>query len=32
VVVTHRPELLTLADQHIHLVPQRAPHLAVVPS
>jgi ABC-type multidrug transport system fused ATPase/permease subunit len=32
VVVTHRPELRTLADQHIHLVPHRAPHLAVVPS
>ena len=32
VVVTHRPELLTLADEHIHLVPHRAPHLAVVPS
>jgi ATP-binding cassette, subfamily C, bacterial CydD len=30
VAVTHRPELLTLADQHIHLVPHPAPHLAVV--
>jgi thiol reductant ABC exporter CydD subunit len=32
VVVTHRPELLTLADEHIHLVPRPTAHLAVVPS
>jgi ATP-binding cassette subfamily C protein CydD len=30
VAVSHRPELLTLADEHIHLVPRPAPHLAVV--
>ena len=30
VAVTHRPELLTLADAHIHLVPRPAPNLAVV--
>lgn len=30
VAVTHRPELLTLADEHIHLVPRLAPNLAVV--
>jgi thiol reductant ABC exporter CydD subunit len=30
VAVTHRPELLTLADEHIHLIPHPAPHLAVV--
>jgi len=32
VAVTHRPELLTLADEHIHLVPRPAPNLAVVTS
>ena len=32
VAVTHRPELLTLADEHIHLVPRPAPKLAVVTS
>ena len=32
VVVTHRPELLTLAGEHIHLVPRPAHNLAVVPS
>jgi ATP-binding cassette subfamily C protein CydD len=30
VAVTHRPELLTLADEHIHLVPRPAPNLTVV--
>ena len=30
VAVTHRPELLTLADEHIHLTPRSAPNLAVV--
>src|SRR5665648_328894 len=30
VAVTHRPELLTLADEHLHLVPRCAPNLAVV--
>ena len=30
VAVTHRPELLTLADEHIHLAPHPAPHLAAV--
>jgi thiol reductant ABC exporter CydD subunit len=30
VAVTHRPELLTLADEHIHLIPHPAPHLAMV--
>jgi ABC-type transport system involved in cytochrome bd biosynthesis fused ATPase/permease subunit len=28
VVVTHRPELLTLADEHIHLLPRATPSLA----
>ena len=32
VAVTHRPELLSLADEHIHLVPRPAPNLAVVTS
>ena len=30
VAVSHRPELLTLADEHIHLAPHPAPHLAEV--
>jgi len=30
VAVTHRPELLTLADEHIHLTPHAAPNLAPV--
>jgi thiol reductant ABC exporter CydD subunit len=30
VAVTHRPELLTLADEHIHLAPHAAPNLAPV--
>ena len=30
VAVTHRPELLALADEHIHLVPRPAPNLTVV--
>jgi ABC-type multidrug transport system fused ATPase/permease subunit len=30
VAVSHRPELLTLADEHIHLAPHPAPHLAAV--
>jgi len=30
VAVTHRPELLTLADEHIQLVPRLVPNLAVV--
>ena len=30
VAVTHRPELLALADEHIHLVPRPAPNLAVL--
>ena len=30
VAVTHRPELLTLADEHIHLVHHPFPHLAAV--
>jgi len=30
VAVTHRPELLTLADEHIHLVTRPAPNLAAV--
>jgi ATP-binding cassette, subfamily C, bacterial CydD len=30
VAVTHRPELLNLADEHIHLFPRPAPNLAVV--
>jgi ABC-type transport system involved in cytochrome bd biosynthesis fused ATPase/permease subunit len=29
VVVTHRPELLSLADEHIHLTPRPTPKLAV---
>ena len=32
VAVTHRPELLTLADKHIHLVSRPATSLAVVTS
>ena len=32
VAVTHRPELLTLADEHIHLALQPAPNLVAVPS
>jgi ATP-binding cassette, subfamily C, bacterial CydD len=32
VAVTHRPELLTLADQHIRLTVRPAPNLAEVPS
>ena len=32
VVVTHRPELLTLAGEHIHLVPRPTHNYAVVPS
>ena len=32
VAVTHRPALLTLADEHIHLVTRPAPNLAVVSS
>jgi DNA repair ATPase RecN len=30
VAVTHRPELLTIADEHIHLVRRPAPNLAVM--
>jgi ATP-binding cassette subfamily C protein CydD/ATP-binding cassette subfamily C protein CydCD len=30
VAVSHRPELLTLADEHIHLVPRPAHNLAAV--
>jgi ABC-type transport system involved in cytochrome bd biosynthesis fused ATPase/permease subunit len=30
--VTHRPELLAVADEHIHLVPRPAHNLAMVPS
>ncbi|HEY5247866.1 MAG TPA: thiol reductant ABC exporter subunit CydD [Dermatophilaceae bacterium] len=32
VAVTHRPELLTLADEHIHLVPRPTPTLTVAVS
>jgi len=32
VAVTHRTELLTLADEHIHLVVRPVPHLAGVHS
>jgi len=32
VAVTHRPELLSLADEHIHLTLRPAARLAVVPS
>jgi ATP-binding cassette subfamily C protein CydD/ATP-binding cassette subfamily C protein CydCD len=32
VAVTHRPELLTLADEHIHLALQPASDLVAVPS